>query len=207
MAKVRGLPSPEEPVSTTPTGVSSLVMTCCGLATTGAATAPYPVSVAGAEVCVEDEPIEAVTVVARPARMVRAPLQLPRTTLERLGVMGPELKVPPPCRSVPPSEEEAAVGTSVWLVRFLPQTTKVWSTPAGAVRFAGGHGAPGAAGAEATTTSSTWKEYAVTPSPPGTAAGAGARSSSSEASDPPTATRKVPVRSAAASPAVEIGRA
>ena len=63
-AKVRGLPSPEEPPSTTPTGASSLVVTCCGLATTGAATAPYPVSVAGAEVCVEDEPIEAVTVVA-----------------------------------------------------------------------------------------------------------------------------------------------
>src|SRR2546428_6992449 len=109
MAKVRGLPSPEEPVSTTPTGVSSLVMTCCGLATTGAATAPYPVSVAGAEVCVEDEPIEAVTVVPWPARMVRAPLQLPRTTLEglgpgprppsrgRVGGPGPELKVPGLC--------------------------------------------------------------------------------------------------------------
>ena len=39
-------------------------------------------------------------------------------------------------------------------------------------------------------------------SPPGRAAATGARSSSSEASDPPTPTRKVPVRSAVASPEV-----
>src|SRR5207244_1189894 len=136
-----------------------------GLATTGAATAPYPVSVAGAEVCVGDEPIEAVMVASWPARMVRA-LQLPRTTLEglgpgprlpsrgRVGGIGPELKVPPPCRSVPPSKEEAAVGTSVSPVRFFPQTTRIWSTPAVPVRFAGGHGVPGATGEEGTTTSS-----------------------------------------------------
>src|SRR5690242_17040708 len=94
----------------------------------------------------------------------------PRIRLVVVGATAPEENAPWSATNVPARADWAAVGVRVPVVRLRPQTTNVWFPVAAVADLSdAGQAAPGVVVVGSTTTSSTWKECAVMPSPGGVA--------------------------------------